>query len=97
MNGVKTFNLHFHLPHFERPGDGVTKLDVLARQPIDLDAPPHPFTAGGRRDFDALLQTKPEIFPGNVLICDTTTWSSTVGGLDSLQRFWRNVVSPKGA
>jgi hypothetical protein len=96
MDGVTTFNLHPHLPHFERLGDSAAKLDVLARQAIDMSAPPHPFTAGGRRDFDALLQTKPGLFPGLVLICDTTTWSSTVGGLDSLQRFWRNVVAPKG-
>jgi hypothetical protein len=92
LEGVATFNLHPHLPHFERLGDSVAKLDVLARQPIDLSAPLHPFTAGGRRDFDALLQTKAGVFPGSVLICDTTTFSSTVGGLDSLQRFWRNVV-----
>ena len=96
MDGVTTFNLHPHLPHFERLGDSVAKLDVLARQAIDMNAPPHPFTAGGRRNFDALLQTKPGLFPGLVLICDTTTWSSTVGGLDSLQRFWRNVVAPEG-
>jgi hypothetical protein len=92
LEGVTTFNLHPHLPHFERLGDSVAKLDVLARQPIDLGAAPHPFTAGGRRDFDALLQTKPDVFPGRLLICDTTTWSSTAGGGDSLQRFWRNVV-----
>jgi len=92
MEGVATFNFHPHLPHFERLGDSLAKLDVLARQPIDLEAPPHPFTAGGRRDFDALLQTKPGVFPGRLLICDTTTWSSTAGGVDSLQRFWRNVV-----
>jgi hypothetical protein len=93
MEGVATFNLHPHLPHFERSGDSVAKLDVLARQPIDLDAPPHPFTAEGRTDFDALLQSRPEVFRGRLLICDATTWSSTVGGLDSQQRFWRNVVS----
>jgi hypothetical protein len=92
MDGVTTFNLHAHLPHFETLGDNVAKFDVLARQPIDLDAPPHPFTAGGRRDFDALLQSKPDVFRGRLLICDTTTFSSTAGGVDSLQRFWRNVV-----
>jgi hypothetical protein len=97
MEGVATFNLHPHLPHFERLGDSESKLDVLARQPIDLGAPPHPFTAGGRRDFDALLQSKPDVFRGHVLICDTTTWSSTAGGVDSLQRFWRNVVQLKRA
>ena len=95
MDGVTTFNLHPHLPHLERLGDSAARLDVLARQPIDLDAPPHPFTAGGRRDFDALLQSKPDAFAGRLLICDTTTWSSTAGGLDSLKRFWRNVVTLK--
>jgi hypothetical protein len=92
MAGVTTFSLHAHLPHFELLGDSSAKLDVVARQPIDSGAPPHPFTMAGRRDFDALLQSKPEVFAGSLLICDTTTWSSTVGGLDSLQRFWRNVV-----
>jgi hypothetical protein len=92
MAGVTTFNLHAHLPHFERLGDSLAKLDVLARQPIDPGAPPHPFTAGGRREFDALLQSKPDVFGGSLLICDTTIWSSTVGGLDSLGRFWRNVT-----
>ena len=92
MEGVTTFNLHAHLPHFERLGDSAAKLDVLARQAIDSGAPPHPFTAAGRRDFDALLQSKSDVFRGRLLVCDTTTWSSTVGGLDSLQRFWRNVV-----
>jgi hypothetical protein len=97
LEGVATFNLHPHLPHFEILGDGIAKLDVLARQPIDPEAPPHPFTAGGRRDFDALLQTKPDVFAGLLLICDTTTWSSTAGGVDSLQRFWRNVVMRRRA
>jgi hypothetical protein len=97
MEGVTTFNLHYHLPQLERLDDAMAKLDVLARQPIDPDAPPHPFTAGGRRDFDALLQTKPDIFPGRVLICDTTTFSSTAGGVDSLRCFWRNVVTLKRA
>jgi hypothetical protein len=95
MEGVATFNLHPHLPHFERSGDSVAKLDVLVRQPIDLGAPPHPFTSEGRTGFDALLQSKPEVFRGRLLICDATTWSSTVGGLDSLRQFWRNVVSLK--
>jgi hypothetical protein len=97
MEGVTTFNLHPHLPHLERLGDSVARLDVLARQPIDPGAPPHPFTAAGRSDFDALLQSKPDLFRGRLLICDTTTWSSTAGGVDSLQRFWRNVVQLKRA
>ncbi len=59
--------------------------------------PPHPFTAGGRREFDALLQSKPGVFPGRLLICDATTWSSTAVGIADLQRFWRNIALLKRA
>lgn len=93
LDGVATFNLHPHLPHFECLGDSAAKIDVLARQPIDPTAPPHPFTADGRQDFDALLQSRASALPGSVLVCDTTMWSSTVGGLECLERFWRNVVT----
>jgi hypothetical protein len=97
MVGVTSFNLHAHLPHLERLGDGAAKLDVLARQQIDRHAPPHPFTADGRYDFDALLQSTQEAFRGRLLICDTTIFSSTAGGVEGLQRFWRNVVLLKRA
>jgi hypothetical protein len=97
LDGVTNSNLHPHLPHFETLGDSVAKLDVLARQSIDPTAPPHPFTAGGRHDFDVLLQTRPDVFPGRLLICDSTTWSSTAGGVEGLKQFWRNVVLPKSA
>ncbi len=91
LRGVTTFNLHPHLPHFERLGDGVEKLEVLARQPIDLHAPPHPFTAAGRRDFDVLVQSREDAFAGTVLACDTTTFSSTAGGVENLRRLWSNI------
>lgn len=93
LAGVTTFNLHPHLPHFERSGEAVAKMDVLARQFIDLAAPPHPFTRDGRSSFDALLQSRQGLFAGDLLIGDATLWSSTAGGLDSLRRFWTNVVS----
>ncbi len=92
LDGVSTFNLHPHLPHLERLGDTAGKLDVLARQRIDLAAPPHPFTQGGRSTFDALLQSRPGVFAGDLLVSDATLWSSTAGGVDSLRRFWTNVV-----
>jgi hypothetical protein len=93
LEGVRTFNLHPHLPHFERLGDALVKLDVLARQRIDLTAPPHPFTRDGRNTFDALLQSRPETFGGTLLVSDTTLWSSTAGGVDSLRRLWTNVLA----
>ena len=93
LSGVATFNLHPHLPHFERLGDALAKTEVLARQPVDPTAPPHPFTRGDRTTFDALLQSRPGVFAGDLLVGDATLWSSTAGGLESLQRFWTNVVS----
>ncbi|MBN3759460.1 hypothetical protein [Burkholderia sp. Ac-20365] len=89
--GVTTFNLHAHLPHLERVGEAFDKLDVLARQRIDTNAPPHPF-ARDRATFDALLQSRPDAFAGTLLVSDTTLWSSTAGGVDSLRNLWTNVV-----
>ncbi len=92
LEGVATFNLHPHLPQLERLGDAAARMQVLARQKIDPSAPPHPFTQGGRFSFDALLQSSPEVFAGRLLVSDTTLFSSTVGGLDSLRRLWGNLV-----
>jgi hypothetical protein len=91
LDGVATFNLHPHLPHLERLGDAMTRLDVLARQKIDPAAPPHPFTQQ-RDTFDALLQSRADTFAGTLLVSDATLWSSTAGGIDSLRRLWSNVL-----
>jgi hypothetical protein len=93
LKEVPTFNLHPHLPHFERLGEAAEKLDVLARQSIDLAAPPHPFAQSGHSTFDALLQSRPGVFAGALLVGDATLWSSTAGGVDSLRHLWRNVVT----
>jgi hypothetical protein len=85
-----------HLPHFERLPGATEKMEVLARQAIDTNAPPHPFTHGGRLTFDALLQSRSGVFGGDLLVRDTTLWSSTAGGVDSLRRFWSNVVQRAG-
>jgi hypothetical protein len=92
LQGVRTFNLHPHLPHFEMLGDSPDKMDVLVEQFIDLEAPPHPFIKYGRKTFDALLQSKPNVFGGRLLICDATIWTSTNGGLGSLRQLWANVT-----
>jgi hypothetical protein len=92
LRGVQTFNLHPHLPQLERIGETANRMDVLARQKIDLTAPPHPFTREGRSSFDALLQSRPDTFAGKLLVCDTTLFSSTVGGIDSLRQLWSNIL-----
>ncbi|MEI9926863.1 MAG: hypothetical protein WDN44_03100 [Sphingomonas sp.] len=92
LRGVETFNLHPHLPQLERIGPAATRMAVLARQAIDLEAPPHPFTRDGRSTFDALLQSVPGVFAGKLLVCDTTLFSSTAGGGDNLRRLWSNML-----
>jgi hypothetical protein len=91
LQRVGTFNLHPHLPQLERLGEAIEKLDVLVRQRIDRTAPPHPF-ADDHATFDALLQSRPDTFAGSLLVSDTTLWSSTAGGVDSLRELWANVV-----
>jgi hypothetical protein len=92
LREVAGFHLHPHLPQLERIGPSVERMSVLARQRIDPTAPPHPFTASGRSSFDALLQSRPDTFPGTLLVCDTTLFSSTAGGIENLRRFWSNVI-----
>jgi hypothetical protein len=92
LQGVETFNLHAHLPHLERTGEGLARMGLLARQRIDLSAPPHPFTLDGRDRFDALLQSTADAFEGTVLVSDTTLFSSTAGGVDNLARLWTNLM-----
>jgi hypothetical protein len=92
LQGVRNFHLHPHLPHLEMLGDSPHKLDVLVEQSIDLEAPPHPFIKQGRKTFDALLQSKPNVFGGQLLVCDATIWTSTNGGLGSLRQFWINMT-----
>lgn len=92
LRDVEAFHLHPHLPQLERVGPSTERMDVLARQKIDLTAPPHPFTQAGRSNFDALLQSRPDTFVGRLLVCDTTLFSSTAGGVENLRRFWANVA-----
>jgi hypothetical protein len=92
LRGVKTFNLHPHLPHLSLPGRDET-MDVLALQLINAAAPPHPFVLAGNRAFNALLQARPNVFAGTLLVCDATIWSSAFQGLESLETFWRNLAA----
>lgn len=92
LSGVEAFNLHPHLPQLERMGPAAARMVVLARQAIDMTAPPHPFTQGGRTTFDALLQSSPASFAGSLFVCDTTMFSSTAGGVDNLRRLWSNML-----
>jgi hypothetical protein len=67
-------------------------MDVLARQSVDETAPPHPAVPKDRKSFDSLLQSRADVFAGKLFVCDTTLFSSTAGGVDSLRKLWSNVL-----
>lgn len=95
LAGVQTFNFHLHLPHYAVTTKDASSVHVLARQPIDL-ARPHPFTEAGHREFNALLWMPPEgNRGGDVLVADSTVFSTLFGVDESLERFWRNLATAR--
>jgi len=89
LKNVPTLNFHPHLPHYEITGNSEA-VHVLARQPIDLDRP-HPFTAAGNTEFNCLLWMSPsEQRVGNIVLLDSTNFTTLFGGTESLKNLWRN-------
>jgi hypothetical protein len=94
LQNVLTFNLHPHLPHLHVVGPNDDNVVVLAKQPIDLQAPSHPFVEAGNTVFNALLWVPPAgPRAGNIFVCDATLWSSAFSGLQSLEQFWKNLAT----
>ena len=92
LNGVTTFNFHLHLPHYAVTTEDTKSIHVLASQPIDLSRP-HPFTAAGNREFNSLIWMPPNgTRGGDILLADSTIFTTLFGGTESLERFWRNVA-----
>jgi hypothetical protein len=92
LNGVTTFNFHPHLPHYAPTDDDGTSVRVLSRQPIDLERP-HPFTAAGNTEFNSCIWMPPkDKRAGDVLLADSTIFTTLFGGTDSLANFWRNLA-----
>jgi hypothetical protein len=90
LAGVENFNFHLHLPHYAVSDDSAL---VLARQPIDLSRP-HPFTDAGERAFNAFVWAPPRgDRAGDVLVADSTIFSTLFGGDESLERFWKNLAT----
>jgi hypothetical protein len=93
LDGVTTFNLHMHLPHYAVTTDDPKAIHVLARQPVDLSRP-HPFTDAGHRAFNTFLWMPPGgDRAGDVLLADSTIFSTLFGADPSLERFWKNIVT----
>jgi len=93
LNGVTTFNFHMHLPHYALTTEDTESIHVLSRQPIDLTRP-HPFTAAGNREFNSFLWMPPKGGRGgDILLADSTIFTTLFGGTQSLEVFWRNLAS----
>jgi hypothetical protein len=97
LKGVPTLNFHPHLPHYEVIEPTTHRIHVLARQPIDLDRP-HPFSAAGNTEFNVVLWMPPEKErAGDIVLVDSTHFTTLFGGTASLERFWRNLaLMPSG-
>jgi hypothetical protein len=93
LHGVRRFNYHLHLPHYAVTTDDTRSIRVLARQPIDLTRP-HPFVSAGNAEFNALVWMPPgNERAGDVLIADSTIFSTLFGVDESLERFWKNLAA----
>jgi hypothetical protein len=93
LANVPTLNFHPHLPHYEITEEDGKSVQLLARQPIDLERP-HPFTEAGNTEFNCLLWMPPNgQRAGNIVLVDSTNFTTLFGGTDSLANFWRNLAS----
>jgi hypothetical protein len=93
LKKVPTLNFHPHLPHYELTNADGKSVQVLARQPIDLERP-HPFTEAGNREFNCLLWMPPnERRAGDIVLVDSTNFTTLFGGDESLKNFWRNLAA----
>ena len=92
LTGVTTFNYHMHLPHYALTTNDTKAIHVLARQPIDMSRP-HPFTEAGNKEFNMFLWMPPSgKRAGDILLADSTIFSTLFGGDQSLETFWKNLA-----
>jgi hypothetical protein len=84
-----------HLPHYAVTTPNARDVHVLATQPMDLTRP-HPFSDAGNREFNSPVWMPPGgKRGGEVLVCDSTTFSTLFGGTESIERFWKNLATAK--
>lgn len=90
---VATFNFHPHLPHYELTAPESAGLRVLGRQRVDPDRP-HPFTAEGNTEFNALIWMPPDgERAADIVLIDSTHFTTLFGGTDSLRNLWHNLAT----
>ena len=95
LAGVTTFNFHPHLPHYELTAPESDSLRVLGRQRVD-PLRPHPFTEAGNAGFNALIWMPPSgERAGDIVLVDSTNFTTLFGGTDSLKNLWHNLATMK--
>ncbi|WP_067464784.1 hypothetical protein [Nocardia amamiensis] len=95
LDNVTTLNFHPHLPHYHLTTSASESVRLLARQPIDLGRP-HPFTAEGNTEFNTLIWLPPtDQRAGDIVMIDSTNFTTLFGGTESLVNLWRNVALMK--
>jgi hypothetical protein len=54
----------------------------------------HPFIEEGNREFNSFIWMPPaNARGGEILMADSTVFSTLFGAYDSLKRFWKNLVT----
>ena len=93
LTNVTTFNFHPHLPHYALTTGDTKAVQVLAQQPIDLSHP-HPFSQAGNRVFNMFLWMPAcGRRAGDILMADSTIFTTLFGGDESLEHFWKNIAA----
>jgi hypothetical protein len=96
LKGVSSLSFHRHLPHYEITNPGGAAIHILARQPIERQRP-HPFTATGNHEFNCVLWLPPDKQrAGDVVLVDSTHFTTLFGASESLKNFWRNIATMRG-
>ncbi len=95
LDNVTTFNFHPHLPHYELTAPESDTLRVLGKQRVDPNRP-HPFTTEGNTEFNALIWMPPNgQRSGDIVLIDSTHFTTLFGGTDSLRNLWHNLATMK--
>jgi hypothetical protein len=82
-------------PHYELTAPESDSVPVLGRQRIDPNRH-HPFTAAGNTEFNALIWMPPSgQRGGDIVLVDSTNFTTLFGGTDSLKNFWHNLATMK--
>jgi hypothetical protein len=93
LNDVPTLSFHQHLPHYELTAPESDGLRVLGRQRVDPHRP-HPFTAAGNTEFNEVIWMPPAgDRAGDIVLIDSTHFTTLFGGTDSLRNLWRNLAT----